>query len=269
MLAPLSYTKTKPMYNSDTSTGAVSAVTVMVTMLCEFLPFNYHSLHICVANQTPGGDSQPQLSPLKQWPEASLAACHSVTSHEEGLADLLKHIAVNVIQPPQLLALGGHELAPVMCGLTIQTPPVPRNSNLSHILLSAPSPFAGQTKCKHYYWYIIEQQPARRKRGCSAINVHGVGAWFSTLNQDAAQVACTTKLLKNRLEQKGCVCVPIAFCCLEIVDKLATIGQELLGDAATQDTCASQTTLGLTCYVVEWDLANSRSGSCRHQSQRL
>lgn len=50
--------------------------------------------------------------------------------------------------------------------------------------------------------------------------------------------------------------VPVAFCCLEIVYEFAPVRQKLLGNAATQDTCASQTTLGLTCYVVKGDLAH-------------
>lgn len=37
-------------------------------------------------------------------------------------ADLLKHVAVDVIQPFQLLALCGHEPAPVMGRFAIQTP---------------------------------------------------------------------------------------------------------------------------------------------------
>lgn len=64
-----------------------------------------------------------------------------MTSHEEGLADLLKHIAVDVVQPPQLLALGGHELAPVMRGLAIQTPPVPRNCSLATSCFEQLHPF--------------------------------------------------------------------------------------------------------------------------------
>ena len=52
-------------------------------------------------------------------------SCNTVSvRHLRREADLLKHVTMDVIQPPQLLALCGHELAPVMGGLAIQAPPV-------------------------------------------------------------------------------------------------------------------------------------------------
>lgn len=37
---------------------------------------------------------------------------------------LVKHVAVDIIQSPELFALCAHELAPVVCWRAIQTPPV-------------------------------------------------------------------------------------------------------------------------------------------------
>ena len=51
-----------------------------------------------------------------------------------GVADLFEHVTVDVIQPPQLLALGGHELAPVMCRLAVQTPPALKKCELNNRL---------------------------------------------------------------------------------------------------------------------------------------
>ena len=187
---------------------------------------------------------------------------------------------MDVIQPPQLLALCGHELAPVMGGLAMQTPPALTNMVsattcvASSFLLSDPM----------YTLFCVQCRPSTSVTCCEGmratlqLTMHGAdlicsrsvssvnglpkgnkedAVWqhssYSTKQQPGLD-RCPSQPLKTGCGNRT---TPVAFRCLEVVNKLAPIGQKLFWDAATEDTCTSQTSLSLTCYVVKGNLAHS------------